>query len=305
MTTTPTPPTSTDPAEEHGFELKRRPTWLWIALGLAVVIAALVIGRFAFGPDEKSANEIAGATLYVATQEGFAAEQAVIEFVAREVAPKYGIKVEFKGLGDSTTINRAVSEGEVAGTTFQHKLWLDQVLEANPDFQETATEPPIFRWAFGIFSEKYDSVEDIPAGSDIVVPSDPANEAQALFALSKAGLLELRPGADPTLLTQKDIVANPRNLKIIPLEYAAGPRALKDVAAAVGANGDFTAGGTSLDDLIFNAPPADEFAGVLTVGTKWKDTENIKKLTAAFHDPAVQEFIATDPDVKGLLLPFP
>ena len=46
----------------------------------------------------KSANEIAGATLVVATDEGNAAEQALVEFIAKDVAPRHGIKVAFRGL---------------------------------------------------------------------------------------------------------------------------------------------------------------------------------------------------------------
>lgn len=33
------------------------------------------------------------------------------------------------------------------------------------------------------------------------------------------------------------------------------------------------------------------------------DTDNINKLVAAFQDPAVQQFLATDPSVKDILLP--
>lgn len=52
------------------------------------------------------------------------------------------------------------------------------------------------------------------------------------------------------------------------------------------------------------APPApDEFAGQLTIGTEWQDTDNIKKLIQAFKDPAVQDFLRTDPSVKNILLP--
>ena len=147
-----------------GSNSRAAESWLWIALGLVVAIVAIVAGRFAFGSDNKSANEVAGATLVVVTQEGYAAEQALIDFVAREVAPKYGIKVQFRGLADSNTINRAVSAGEVAATTYEHRLWLKQVLEANPDFRLTAATP-IFRWAFGIWSSKYKTPHEIPNGS--------------------------------------------------------------------------------------------------------------------------------------------
>ncbi|WP_006244070.1 MetQ/NlpA family ABC transporter substrate-binding protein [Mycolicibacterium tusciae] len=298
MTTTPTP---TDKADDHGFELKSRRKWLWIAVGLVVAVVAVVAVRIVFFSDTKSANETAGATLVAATQEGYAGEKAVIEFVAREVAPRYGIKVAFRGLSDSNTINRAVSEGEVAATTYQHKLWLAQVLESNPDFRLTAAAP-IFRWAFGVWSDKYRSPQEIPNGATISLLADPANESLGLWYLAQAGLITLRPDAGSTALTQRDIVANPRNLQFKLLDFGAQARALRDLDAAAGFNGDYLLAGIPKDKLIFAPKSPDDYASVLTVGSKWTDTENIKKLVAAFHDPAVQQFLATDP-TNGELLP--
>ena len=42
---------------------------------------------------------------------------------------------------------------------------------------------------------------------------------------------------------------------------------------------------------------------MLTVGSDYVDTENVKNLIKAFKDPRVQQFIATDPEVKKLALP--
>jgi D-methionine transport system substrate-binding protein len=43
---------------------------------------------------------------------------------------------------------------------------------------------------------------------------------------------------------------------------------------------------------------------VLSSGTKFSDTDNIKKLFAAFHDPGVQQFLRTDPTTKTSVLQF-
>ena len=299
MTTTESQVASPD---DHGFDLKKRPRWIWLAVGLVVVIVAVVAGRFFFFGDTKSANEIPGATLVVATNEGNAAEQALIEYISREVAPKHGITVAFRGLADSNTINRAVSDGEVAGTVYQHKLWLGQVLEANPDFQEQAATP-VFRWGFGIWSDKYTDVNQLPDGANVSLYSDPANEAQGLWLLERAGLITLNPAVDKWTATQKDIVGNPKNLKFTLLDFAAQSRSLPDLDAAVGYTEYYLAAKIPLQQQIFAPPAPDEFAGQLTIGSRWADTDNIKKLVATFEDPAVQQFLATDPSVKGILLP--
>ena len=299
MTTTESQVASPD---DHGFDLKKRPRWIWLAVGLVVVVVAVVAGRFFFFGDTKSANEIPGATLVVATNEGNAAEQALIEYISREVAPKHGITVAFRGLADSNTINRAVSDGEVAGTVYQHKLWLGQVLEANPDFQEQAATP-VFRWGFGIWSDKYSDVSKLPDGANVSLYSDPANEAQGLWLLERAGLITLNPAVDKWTATQKDIVGNPKNLKFTLLDFAAQSRSLPDLDAAVGYTEYYLAAKIPLQQQIFAPPAPDEFAGQLTIGSRWADTDNIKKLVATFKDPAVQQFLGTDPSVKGILLP--
>ena len=299
MTTT---PTASPEADDHGFELRRRPKWIWPALGLVVVVVAAVAVKFVFFGETKSANEIAGATLVVATNEGNAAEQALIEYIAKDVAPRHGIKVAFRGLADSNTINRAVSDGEVAGTIYQHKLWLSQVLEANPDFRETAATP-VFRWGFGIWSDKYTDPAQLPDGANVSLYSDPANEAQGLWLLERAGLITLNPAVDKFQATQKDIVGNPKNLKFTLLDFAAQSRSLPDLDAAVGYTEYYLAAKVPLTQQIFAPPAPDEFAGQLTIGSKWADTDNVKKLVETFQDPAVQQFLATDPSVKNILLP--
>jgi len=299
MTTT---PTASPEADDHGFELRRRPKWIWPALGLVVVVVAAVAVKFVFFGESKSANEIAGATLVVATNEGNAAEQSLIEYIAKDVAPRHGIKVAFRGLADSNTINRAVSDGEVAGTIYQHKLWLSQVLEANPDFRETAATP-VFRWGFGIWSDKYTDPSQLPEGANVSLYSDPANEAQGLWLLERAGLITLNPAVDKFQATQKDIVGNPKNLKFTLLDFAAQSRSLPDLDAAVGYTEYYLAAKVPLTQQIFAPPAPDEFAGQLTIGSKWADTDNVKKLVETFKDPAVQQFLATDPSVKNILLP--
>jgi len=161
----------------------------------------------------------------------------------------------------------------------------------------------VFRWGFGLWSAKYKSVDEIPDGATISLYSDPANEAQGLWILERAKLITLKPGVDKWKATQDDIAENPKHLTFTLLDFAAQSRALPDLDAAVGYTEYYLAAGVPIGQQIFAPPAPDEFAGQLTIGSKYAKSENIVKLVKAFKDPAVQEFLATDPAVKNILLP--
>jgi ABC-type metal ion transport system substrate-binding protein len=287
----------------HGFTIAKRRRWPYLLVAVVVIIAAAGYFIFFRAAGAKSANETAGATLQVVYLDSNPAEKRIIEFVADKVAPDYDVKVAAVGLGDSTQINSAISDGRYAGTIFQHRHWLQQVLDANPGFHEEAATGPFFHWVFGIWSDKYRTPEQIPDGATVSLLADPANNAQGIWYLAKAGLISLRPGADITALTQKDIASNPKNLKFTLLDFGAQPRALPDLDAVVGYAESFLAAGVSEDKLIYAPKSPDEFASVLTVGSDYVDTANVQNLIKAFKDPRVQAFIAEDPEVRTLALP--
>ncbi|WP_188037338.1 MetQ/NlpA family ABC transporter substrate-binding protein [Actinotalea sp. JY-7885] len=149
----------------------------------------------------------------------------------------------------------------------------------------------------------WDSVEEIPDGATISLYSDPANEAQGLWVLERAGLITLDPSVDKWTATQDDIVENPKDLEFVLLDFGAQSRALPDLDAAVGYTEYYVAAKVPVEHQIFAPPAPDEFAGQLTVGTRWIDEPNIQNLIKAFQDPRVQEYLATDPEVQGVLLP--
>jgi D-methionine transport system substrate-binding protein len=292
-----------DGAEPHGFTIDKRRKWPYLIVTAIVVIAIATFVVIQRSAGTASPNETAGATLDVVYLDSNPAEKRIIEFIADKIAPDYGVQVGAVGLGDSTQINQAISDGRYAGTIFQHRHWLQQVLDANPGFREEAATGPFFHWVFGIWSDKYKTPQEIPDGATVSLLADPANNAQGIWYLAQAGLITLRPDADITALTQKDIVGNPKNLKFTLLDFGAQPRALPDLDAVVGYAESFLAAGVPEDKLIYAPKSPDEYASVLTIGSDYADTENVQNLVKAFKDPRVQTFIAEDPAVKKLALP--
>ena len=83
----------------------------------------------------------------------------------------------------------------------------------------------------GLYPEKYNSVDEIPDGSEIAVMNDATNEDVALRILEDAGLIKISD--DVELATVADITENSKNLDIIEMEQAQTVTALDDMAAGM------------------------------------------------------------------------
>jgi len=285
---------------QHNFEIKKKKSWPWPVAAIAVVVIAGLGWHFA---SQKSSAVAFGTTLKVHFEPAMAGEEHIIQYVGEHIAPDYGIKLEAVGLQDPVQSDRAVAEGQYAATVYQHQWWLKQVVDANK-FQLTSALP-IFQWAFGIYSDRYRSVSDLPNGALIVVPDDGANQGQALWLLQRIGLIGLDPAVEPRTAKLKDIKQNPHNFKFKELDLLTMPRVLNSVDAAIGYVSEFDAGKVPRDKGILFPPAPKTFASQLVIGTPYLNDENILKLKKAFADPRLQQWLkeTTDPLVKDVLVP--
>jgi len=285
---------------QHDFEIKKKKSWPWPVAAIAVVVIAGLGWHFA---SQKSSAVTFGTTLKVHFEPAMAGEEHIIQYVGEHIAPDYGIKLEAVGLQDPVQSDRAVAEGQYAATVYQHQWWLKQVVDANK-FQLTSALP-IFQWAFGIYSDRYRSVSDLPNGALIVVPDDGANQGQALWLLQRIGLIGLDPAVEPRTAKLKDIKQNPHNFKFKELDLQTMPRVLNSEDAAIGYVSEFDAGKLPRDKGILFPPAPKTFASQLVIGTPYLNDENIVKLKKAFADPRLQQWLkeTTDPLVKDVLVP--
>lgn len=285
---------------QHDFEIKKKKTWPWVALAAVIVVAAGLGWHFA---SRQSGAVTFSTTLKVHFEPAMAGEQKLIEYVAQNIAPDYGIKIVAEGLQDPVQADRAVADGQYAATVYQHQWWLKQVVEANK-FALTPTMP-LFQWAFGIYSDKVHSIADLPDGATIVVPNDGANQGQALWLLQRIGLIGLDPSVEPRTAKLSDIKSNPHHFNFKELDLLTMPRALNSVDAAIGYVSQFDAGKVPRDRGILFPPAPATFASQLVIGTPYLNDPNIVKLKQAFADPRLQQWLkeTNDPLVKGVLVP--
>ena len=131
--------------------------------------------------------------------------------------------------------NEALAQGDLDANYFQHKPYLDNYNSENGT--DLVSVAAIHFEPMSIYSNKHDSLTDIPDGAKIAVPSDATNEARALLLLQDNGILTLKDGAGLDA-TANDIADNPHNVQLVETEAANVARTLDDVDFAV-VNGNY------------------------------------------------------------------
>lgn len=205
---------------------------------------------------------------------------------------KEGIKAELVEFTDYNQPNAALLSGDIDLNSFQHQNFLDHFNEDKKSnivsIGKTVLAP------LGIYSNKIKDVNEIKDGDKIAIPDDVSNQARAIALLKTAGLIKVdgKPG-DP--LTPKNIIENPKNLEIIPMDASQTARALDDVTAACINNGVATdAGYSPTTDSIF-LEPVDEnskpYINIIAARPEDKDNEVFKKIVAAYQSDDTEEVI--------------
>lgn len=196
---------------------------------LGALAAALVL---AASPLQAAQKLIVGATAIPHAE--------ILEFV-KPIVAKEGLDLDIKVFSDYIQPNVQLVSKQLDANYYQYRPFLNDYNRQ----RGTNLVPivPVHVEPFVAYSTKITAIDQIADGATVAIPNDPVNGGRGLLLLQKVGLLklkgkpELETPEDP-LPTLKDIVENPKNLKIVELESAMLPRALSQVDLAA-LNGNY------------------------------------------------------------------
>ena len=160
------------------------------------------------GSSEEASDE-AGGTLSIAASPAPHAE--ILEEAAVLLEEEEGIELDINIVNDYTTPNRLLDDEEVDANYFQHMPYLEGEVESHGYDLESAGNVHIE--LMGVYSQDYDSLEELPEGSTILVSNNPAEEGRFLSFFVDAGLIEIEDGLDIEEATFDDITENPNDFE--------------------------------------------------------------------------------------------
>lgn len=216
-----------------------------------------------------------------------------------DAAQEAGLEIEVTEITGGTQSNNAVADGDVDANAFQSIEYLKSYNEES----ETNLIPiaTTYMEPMGLYSDKYDSVEDLPNGAQVALADNPANTARGLRLLESSGLITLEEDFDDGLGTPDDIAENPKNLEFSLIDDLTGPRVLSDLDLIPISNTVALEGGLNvLEDAIYHEEVNDDNKGnfnIIAVQEGREDEEDLQKLGEIYHDPEIQEYI--DEEFEG------
>lgn len=223
----------------------------------------------------------------------------IVELIKDDLE-KEGITLEIEEFTDYVTPNLALAEGDLDANFFQHEPYMEDFKKENDI--DIVSIGAVHIELMGLYSSKYESIDEIEEGAEIAIPNDATNGGRALLLLADAGIITL--SEDATILaTENDIVENPKNLKFTPLEAAQLPRVLDDVDGAI-INGNYAleAGLSPLKDGILVESKNSPYANIVAVRAGEENEEKFIKLMEALQSDEVREFIENN--YEGLIPAF-
>ncbi|MFJ6456241.1 MetQ/NlpA family ABC transporter substrate-binding protein [Paenarthrobacter sp. NPDC091669] len=199
-----------------------------------------------------------------------------------------GIDLEVKNFTDGAQINTATQQGQVDINLFQHLKYLSQF-----NVNSNGTLVPVGATAvypLALYSEKFKSVEELPADAEVAIPNNPTNQARALLNLQTAGLLQLKDGGN-SLSTPAEITSS--KIKVVPVDSNQTVNALKGTTdAAVVNNTQAQKGGLGDEKIIFkedlNSESLAPYINGFVVKADRKDDPTWKKIVDVYHTPEVE-----------------
>ena len=213
-------------------------------------------------------------------------------------AAEAGLTIEIQEFSDYTTPNQALADGSLDANLFQHNVFLETFVDANPK-DKLVSLGPVYFPPLGLYSRTIKKVEDIQDGARIAIPNDPTNGRRALELLQHEGLIKLEDNA----ITVDQITENPKNLEIKEVEAATLPATLNDVdAAAVTFNFAHGAGLTQ-DAKIVVEPLNLKWYNVLATREELKNDNRITTLYSLLTSEQTKQWI--DTEWKGIIYTAP
>lgn len=243
----------------------------------------------ASGSGEQSGSETEPVKLVVGA---VPTPHAIILEEAKPILKEKGIELEIKEFQDYIMPNKALKTGDLDANYYQHLPYLEQQKE---EFgYEFVNVGKIHVEPMGGYSQKYDSIDELPDGALVLMSSSVSDQSRILTLLDQKGVIQLNEETDYSA-SFEDIVKNPKNLEFkYDIEPALMTKAYENGEGDlvfINTNYAIDAGLNPLEDSMILEGKDSPYANLVVVREEDQDNEAIQTLVDVLQSKEIQTFI--------------
>lgn len=214
---------------------------------------------------------------------------------------KAGIKVQATEFSNIIQLNSALMDGSLDANVFQNRAFMESF---NTQYKATLEELlQVPSAPLGLYSSKVKDLKALATGASIAIPNDPTSMGRALAFIQSQGLLTLDPAVPAGRATEKNVAANPKNIKLVPLDAPQMPRALPEVDVAAILGNHVLAAGMLLSSALALEDPAPQYRIILVARKDVASSPLIQRLIQGYKSTEYRQFVENDPKAKGFSRP--
>ena len=201
-------------------------------------------------------------------------------------------------LEDSILPNVALGEKSIDVNWYQHLPYLESYNKSKgTDF--VMVKPYTHYARFGLYSDKYKEVSQIPDGAVIGLCNDTTNRSRGLKMLADLGLITLNPGVDNA--TIYDIKDNPHHFQFVEAEMTSLAQAINDYGAIALASAHMANAGKDPSAYLAESKDSKDFALGYVVRPEDQNAQWVQDLIKATQTDEMKAYFQEHD--KGALVP--
>jgi D-methionine transport system substrate-binding protein len=206
-------------------------------------------------------------------------------------AKQHGIDIQLVNFSDYSQPNPALVQKQIDLSLFEHLQFLGTYnVQAHEDLVPigaTIINP------LSLYSDKYKSVKDIPKGTTIAVPNDPANLARGLNVLASVGLIKFKDKVSQP--TQADIDTSTSKVQVALVDAATTVNQLSSLGGAVVNNNYAQAANIDPNSAIAKdnpkSPSAQPYINTFVARPEDKNNKTFAEIVKLYRSPAVMKAV--------------
>lgn len=222
----------------------------------------------------------------------------LIEFV-EPTLEEQGIKIDLVMDTTDGTENERLASGEIDFNFCQHVPYLEEYNEINGTNLVSAGD--IHVEPIAAYSEKYDSIDEIPDNATIVIPNDLTNEYRALTILENAGFIKLSSDLEGLKAEVSDIEEYIKPVTITEIASEQIINLAGDFDVYITNTNKAIEAGIDTTKYLFRESSDSPYANIITVRAGEETDPAIQALVEALKSDETKKFI--EDNYNGAVIP--